>query len=370
MSTDMSSEVAAPPRMAAIAASLAEQAQRRLALRLAFGVSLAFAAAQAFGWSPSMLVPVLVIQLLVSIPHCLSLRAGLGVLLFVGVACGAVLLIVHRLLPFPDLYIAAIALLLFTGFLMDAHGQSPFFAFVFLVAVAVLPVIAVDSVGAASALAWAITSAGAGAVVIVWIAHALFPAPASAVRPEAHRPNPRPRDHKWQAVSAARVALLKTLIVLPVVIVFLFYDLASDLVVLVITITIVRQQDVGQGYTSAFGVLLGNIIGGIAATMAYGLLKAYPTLLFLFLLTLLIGLWFGGRIALAGPRAPLFAAGFTTMVILLASGISPTGGEATEAFYNRLINVFLAAVYAVAMLSILFPQAAEWSAPAHGSIRR
>jgi uncharacterized membrane protein YccC len=166
------------------------------------------------------------------------------------------------------------------------------------------------------------------------------------------------------------VALLKTLIVLPVVIVFLFYDVTSALVVLVITITIMRQQDVGKGSKNAFALLLGNILGGIAATMAYGLLKAYPTLLFLFLLTVLIGLWFGGRIASAGPRAPLFVVGFTTMVILLASGISPTGDEATEAFYSRLINVFIAAAYAVAMLSILFPQAAERSAPAHGPIRR
>src|SRR5512134_1631038 len=265
----MSTEAAAPPRSASIATSIAEQAQRRLALRLAFGVSLAFAAAQAFGWSPSMLVPVFVIQLLVSVPYCLSLRAGLGVLVFIGVACGATLLIVHMLLPFPDLYIAAIALLLFSGFLIDARGRSPFFAFIFLVAVAVLPVIAVDSVGAASALAWAMTWAGAGAVVIVWIAHALFPVPASAVRPEAHRPDPRSRDQQWQAVSAARVALLKTLIVLPVVIVFLFYDVTSALVVLVITITIMRQQDVGKGSKSAFALLLGNIIGGIAATTAY-----------------------------------------------------------------------------------------------------
>jgi hypothetical protein len=365
----MSTETA-PPRRALIATSIAEQAQRRLALRLALGVSLAFAAAQAFGWSPSMLVPVFVIQLLVSVPHYLSLRAGLSVVVSIGVACGATLLIVYTLLPFSDLYIAAIALLLFMGFLIDARGRSPFFAFIFLVAVAVLPVIAVDSVEAASALAWALTWAGGGAVVIVWIAHALFPAPVSAVRLDTHRPDPRPTDQQRQAGSAARVALLKTLIVLPVVIVFLFYDLASALVVLVITITIVRQQDVGKGSKSAFALLLGNIMGGIAATMAYGLLKAYPTLLFLFLLTVLIGLWFGGRIALGGSRAPLFVVGFTTMVILLASGISPTGDEAAEAFYTRLINVFIATVYAVAMLSILFPQTAERGAPAQGSIRR
>lgn len=317
-----------------------------------------------------MLVPVFVIQLLVSVPHYLSLRAGLGVLVFIGVACGATLLIVYTLLPFPDLYIAAIALLLFMGFLIDARGRSPFFTFIFLVAVAVLPVVAVDSVGAASALAWALTWAGGGAVIIAWIAHALFPAPVSAVRLEARRPDAPPEDQQRQAVSATRVALLKTLIVLPVVIVFLFYDLASALVVLVITITIVRQQDVGKGSKSAFALLLGNIMGGIAATMAYGLLKAYPTLLFLFLLTVLIGLWFGGRIALGGPRAPLFVVGFTTMVILLASGISPTGDEAAEAFYTRLVNVFIATVYAVAMLSILFPQAAERGGPAHSSIRR
>lgn len=317
-----------------------------------------------------MLVPVLVIQFLVSAPHCPSLRACLGALILIGVSCNAALLIVYTLLPFPDLYVAAIALLLFTGFLIDAGGRSPLFAFVFLVAMAVLPVIAVDSLGAASALAWAITGAGAGAMVIVWIVHILFPAPASTLRPEAHQPDPGPREREGQAAAIARLALLKTLIVLPVVILFLFYNSATALVVLVITITIVRQQDVAQGYKSALGLLLGNIIGGIAATIAYGLLKAYPTLLFLVLLTFLTGLWFGGWIAMAGPRAPLFAVGLTTMVILLASGISPTGDEAAEAFYNRLINVFIATVYTVAMLSILLPQVPERSAPADGSNRR
>lgn len=310
-----------------------------------------------------MLVPVLVIQFLVSAPRCPSLRACVGALILIGVSCNATLLVVSMLVPFPDLYVATIALLLFAGFLIDGRSRSPF-AFVFLVATAVLPVIAVDSLGAASGLAWAITGAAAGAMVVVWIVHTLFPAPASA------RSRVQPREQQGQAAATARLALLRTLIVLPVVILFLFYDPANALVVLVITITIVRQHDVAQRYKSALGVLYGNIIGGVAATIAYGLLKAYPTLLFMVLLTLLAGLWFGGRIALAGPRAPLFAVGFTTMVILLASGIAPTGDEATEAFYNRLINVFIATVYTVAMLSILLPQVGERSPPADGSIQR
>ena len=315
-----------------------------------------------------MLVPVLVIQFLVSAPHRPSLRTCIGALILIGVSCNATLLVVSMLVPFPDLYVATIALLLFAGFLIDGRSRSPF-AFVFLVATAVLPVIAVNSFGAASGLAWAITGAAAGAMVVVWIVHTLFPAPASA-RPQVHQPDPQPREQQGQAAATARLALLRTLIVLPVVILFLFYDPANALVVLVITITIVRQHDVAQGYKSALGVLYGNIIGGVAATIAYGLLKAYPTLLFMVLLTLLAGLWFGGRIALAGPRAPLFAVGFTTMVILLASGIAPTGDEATEAFYNRLINVFIATVYTVAMLSILLPQVGERSTPADGSIQR
>ncbi len=71
--------------------------------------------------------------------------------------------------------------------------------------------------------------------------------------------------------------------------------------------TLLRQHELEQGQRAALGLILGNLIGGIAAAIVYNLMLLSNTLLFFITACLAASLIFAGRIVTAGDRAPIYA---------------------------------------------------------------
>src|SRR3546814_8529909 len=74
------------------------------------------------------------------------------------------------------------------------------------------------------------------------------------------------------------------------------------------------------------GLIVGNLIGGIAAAVAYNLALAGHSFLFFVTVLLAASLAFAGRIVTAGDRAPVYAIALATFVLLLGLGLSPLPG--------------------------------------------
>jgi len=104
------------------------------------------------------------------------------------------------------------------------------------------------------------------------------------------------------------------------IILFMITGSPVSIVVLLTAITILRQPS-AMGTRTAFGLVLGNIAGGIAATLTYFLITLFPNPVFLLLIVLLAGLIFGNGIA--GPRemAPIYTVGLATFLIVLGLGL-------------------------------------------------
>ena len=100
-------------------------------------------------------------------------------------------------------------------------------------------------------------------------------------------------------------------------------------------------------------LLLGNVVGGLATTLAYDLVLLGNTLVFFILICLAVSLLFAGRIVMGGRTTPILAVAFATFILLLGLGLSPVPGGSAEAFIGRLVNMFVAAAYTVTALSIL-----------------
>jgi hypothetical protein len=138
-------------------------------------------------------------------------------------------------------------------------------------------------------------------------------------------------------------------------------------VVLITIVTLLRQHDPRQGGVVAAGLILGNLIGGLAAALAYNLVLLGNTLLSFVLVCLVASLLFAGRIVMGGRYAPILAVAFATFILLLGLGLSPVPGGSGEAFLGRLVNVLLAAAYTVGALSILHRTPAAYGARWRGN---
>ena len=83
------------------------------------------------------------------------------------------------------------------------------------------------------------------------------------------------------------------------------------------------------------------------------LIMLLPDPVFLLLVVLLVGLLFGDRIARGGESAPIYTVALMTFLIVLGLGLSPLPQDSGTVFIARVLDVLVAAIYAIGMASLL-----------------
>jgi hypothetical protein len=340
----MSSEAAAAPHNGLDRASYGA---RQTALRLAFGVTACFALVEALEWDATFLAPLLAANMLVKLQRPPSLRQGLVVLVLIAASTGVILALTWALIGSPAVLILALALVIYLSFFAHRRGAPELATLLLQISAVSIPVIAVLSPDGAGGFATTLVLAGGIALLTVWAAHAAFPAPEADAAPAAAAASPA------ELATAARHALLDTLVLLPVLAWYILDATQVAVVVLIVIVTLLRQFNPEQGQRAALGLILGNLIGGIAAALIYNLVLLSNTLSFFIAACLAASLVFAGRIVTAGVRAPVYAIAFATFILLLGLGMTPLPGGSGEAFVDRLIYVLLASAYAIGGLSLV-----------------
>src|SRR3546814_9019467 len=110
--------------------------------------------------------------------------------------------------------------------------------------------------------------AGIVALITGWAAFAVFPAPAATA---ADASSVAGIESPVAPATAAREALVDTLVLLPVLTWFILDATELAIVVLIVVLTLLRQHERQQGRRAVLGLAFGNLIGGIAATAVYNL---------------------------------------------------------------------------------------------------
>ena len=320
---------------------------KRRALRLAFGTAVGFAVANALSWPASLLTPIMFIQLSVGLRACPTLGSAAAVIAAVA-ACVGIGWLVTTVVGIPSLCVLLIAMLLFTAFYVQA-GRGGLAPFVLMVAVCVLPVLALQAPEAATVVAAELIRASIAAFFLVWATWAAFPDPQTATTP----PSPRAAASVASSRARARVALVNTAVLMPVEIAFLVFDLTNAIVALITTIAIVRTQTHAVRLGMVGGLLQGNVLAGLAAFGTGSLIMAWPSLPMLFFSVLLVALLFADRLTVAEPdRSPTYVVGLTSSIALLDGSLSAFSEGAGEGVYQRLIYVAAAIAYILGALAL------------------
>lgn len=317
----------------------ADLAKGRTALRLGFGVALGYLLGALSGTTLFFMPPLLAAQFLATMRQPPGWRDAAGLLLMTALFAALTLVLAGGFVRDPLVYVLLLGLVLFLGFLLDGAGKAmP--ASLLLTFAAVIPLAGTQSLELALGLAGAIVGATFIALLTCWIMFAVFPA--------VPQPDSGPRIARQ---ASAKAAFANTVVLLPLI-VWCMIGGRMSFVLLIVSIAIIRAGRDG-GPRAAMGLLLGNLLGGIAATIAYGVVVMQPSIVFFLLVVLLVGLTFGARIAAGDALAPLFGVALVTFLILLGIGVSPLPIESGEAFSTRLLSVMLAGLYTVGALSLL-----------------
>ena len=310
----------------------------RIALAAAFGLTLG----EVLGWDFPFLPAMLAVQLL-SARDSLSVKKGVAVIAVMAAACAFAVLVSQIFVDSPLVLLLAVSLVTFLAFLLLARGQAAGVAAMFLITTAVVPLLAIESVSVAQGFIYSVLAGSALAVLLTFAAQAFFPmrVPAEPVSAPAQ-----------QERAVVALALANATVLMSLVIYFMLTVSPVSIVAVLTVISILRQPaDLGGG--TAAGLILGNLVGGLAATAAYLLVTLLPSPAFLLLVVLLVGLLFGNQIARGGASAPIYTVGLMTFLIVLGLGISPLPQDSSAFFISRVFDVMLASIYAIGMASLL-----------------
>jgi hypothetical protein len=321
-------------------------AQGRRALRLALGTTLSFVTAEMLDWELSFVITVFLVQLLTAPGPALGLRQGLAVVLVLALATGAAATVSELLVDMPTLFAIVLGFVLFLTF--SLQRTSPAVAMLMLVAFSLLPVVAVQAPDSAPDVAFYLVRSSAIAVLWTWLLYALLP--------DLEKVRSRMTDVKGAAAPPSRAggeALADTAVLLPVILVAMTFEVPAALVIVLTVTAVLRQHGITGGRRVALALLLGNLVGGGTAVIAYQLLSAVPTLALLATLLFLVSLVFAHLIANAASLTPLFVTALITFIIVFGMGVAPFLDEPGATLAIRLRNLVLACVYTFVALNLL-----------------
>ena len=273
----------------------------------------------------------------------IGVKQGLAFVAVMVVACAFAVLVAQIFAHSPLVLLLVVSLVTFLTFLMLARDQAVGAAALFLITTAVVPLLANESASVAHGFIQSLIAGSALAVLLTFAAHAFFP-----IRGQARPLSALARNER----DSVALGLANTAVLMSLVIYFMLTPSPVS-IVLVLTVISVLRQPAELGGGTAIGLIAGNLVGGLAATVAYLLVTLLASPAFLLLVVLLVGLILGDRIARGGESAPIYTVALMTFLILLGLGLSPLPQDSGTFFMARVFDVMVGSVYAIGMASLL-----------------
>jgi len=345
-----------------------ERARHRATLRLALAATLALVWGTMAGEPLPGLTAVLVAQILVGMPR--PPRPGQAAALVVVIAAtgGAAYAVSAAFADRLLILTAALGLLFFLGFSMRdrAAGRPSLPATMLLNATAVVPVLTFQADILGAGVLETLVSAAIRAILVVWLLYSILSSPqeegASGAPASAAPVTNMPMTER---VGAARI-FAKVAIVLPAQLLYLAEPTVLAFPALLGLVTFLTAQDPAAGRAQLVILLLGNLVGSVAAAAAT-VLEVGPPLPALTLMALLGSLGFARWIISAGrrPGGAVALTGLVTFLMLFGLAASPTPFEVPV--LDRIVDIFMLSLYTVAAAALLLPPDPRWSANTAGS---
>jgi hypothetical protein len=200
-----------------------------------------------------------------------------------------------------------------------------------------------------------LVTAAIRAILVVWILFALFPAPqeeaATGTPADAAPASGTPVTEQG---GAART-LAKVAIVLPAELYYLAEPTALAFPALLGLVTFLTAQDPAAGRAQLLILLLGNLVGSVAAAAAAAVFEVGPPLPALILMALLGSLGFARWIMIRGrrPGGAVALTGLVTFLMLFGLAAAPVPFEVPV--LDRIADIFVLSLYTIGTTALLLP---------------
>ena len=310
-------------------------------LRFFVGVVTSVIIAFAIDWPFAFITPVFVAKFLGTEKPALPFKALASVFLIIFFALILGGIATRLLLPYPIVFLLLMTLLIFWISYWNNSGGNELVITMLLVGFTVVPMLGLLHQAVAELFTVGFLFSCFVSLIVTMIFHVLIPDNLSKETVTSPVTPPLPEKE-----IRVRYALLSTLMIMPVMAFFFYFNLSSSVLILVFIAIMAQKPDLIAGVKGGKALLVGNTIGGIVAIAMYSVLVMIPTFPFLILLFALVIISFGRLIFSTRPMAPLYAMALGTIIILISSA-TMGDADASEKFYTRIFQIACACFYVI-----------------------
>lgn len=314
--------------------------------RLALGVWAAIAVSYGVAWQLSFLTPVFATIFLV-IPVWIGWKMAFQLLARMIFSLMLGLVISEVFLDFPAICILLYSVLFFYIYYNDTPSAPPFSTLFMTLCITVVPMMGFSGAGLPQFIAMALLlNLGVG-LLFGWLFHTFLPnslAKQSGQASPGKKPQPPPLPSKEERI---RLAFVSTVVALTAVTIFFFFNLVAYTFAMIQICFMVGSANANATFLAMKANAIACCIAGVAIIIAFNLLVAVPTYLFLLALKLLIVFFFSRKIYDGGVYAGTFTPGLITFLILLGTSTMVDKVASTN-FYLRIGQILFAGLFAIA----------------------
>lgn len=314
-------------------------------LRYVLGSCFIFGVSSMLNYDLAYLTPVLALGYMAPGAKPLGLKKGGGFVIFLALITGLAVIFTEMFLAYAMVFMPLLILILLWIYYSD---KLPITVKLFsLMSLIIIPFVSIDSGLIGSYVASKLVLNAFMAVALSQFVFWVFPIC------EADFPYEKKESEikKQSENERLRYALNIMIIIVPVLLFFYMFKLSSSMLVLIF-IAILSISPALSNPKVGLVMIVANVLGGIFGIIAYNLLVMVPNFVFMMLVTLSVGLFFGNRLFSDRKTAGIYGSGFSTFLLILGS-VTSSDAEAGDEVWSRLIQIGVAVIYVVVAFGIL-----------------
>ncbi|MGI9531491.1 hypothetical protein [Lutimonas sp.] len=275
----------------------------------------------------------------------LSFKEGAGFLVFLTLMTGLTVIFTEMFLEYAMVFMPLLLLTLLWLYYTD---RMPMMLKLFaLVSLVLIPFVSIDGGAIGSYVASKLVFNAFMAIVLSQLVFLIFPLSEADVPFEKKKQKAAKQSERERYKYAVNIIL----ILLPVFIVFYMFKLSSSSLV-IIFIAILSVSPALAKPKVGLVMIVANILGGLFGVLAYQLLIVVPNFVFMILVSLCIGLFFGSHLFSDSKYASIAGSGFSTFLLILGS-VTASDAEAGSKVWTRVVQISAAVIYVVIAFGIL-----------------
>ena len=321
----------------------------RAIFRYALGATLMVGLAMGYNWELSFLLPVLGLDFLSPGKSRPTLYEGLRFLFTISLASLVGLFFSYFFLSVPFIHILITFLLLLHVFYTNSRFFGPMIKVWLIIAVLLIPNIGLLSLDLAETIAISLVINAVLAILVVWFTYTIFPAVPKAKVTATTQPQ-KANPGKFQRFE---YAITNTLIIMPVYLVFYYYEMSSYILILIFIALLSMQPAFAKDFKGGIALIMANLIGGLLAISSYEVLTVVPVFSYFLLIVLLCGLYLGFNAFSEKKTARLFAMAFSTYLLIICSVTGFGTIDAGTKLWSRIFQIMIAVIYVVTAFGLV-----------------